>query len=506
MKSHGIEAFLACIAVAALCGRASATEVVLQPSNSGSADAFVYQFLPTYNFSAGPFGDLLSAGNTMDGTNNGHNTDALIQFNLSSSATGLAQGTPIASATLQLYAISTATEGFGADPSAANPITLSVKTLSGTWNAATVTYGSVPSVTSNTYPSANQAGINQWVNFNVTSEVQQWLNGAISNDGLLITQASAVDVNGQPAIGVYYSTVGAQANSTAALGPMLVITIASTAGQSVWSAGVSGSWSDSSKWSGGVPNAPGAAVAFNGPTGNQVTVVLNSPETIGTLQFNNSASGSVGYTLSGVGSNVLMLNNAGSTATINVAGGSHNIDAPVILTDGLQASISSGTLAFGTASTISGTGTLSVSGTGGTLILGGTDTYGGGTSVSAGTLVLDGALSLPSGSSLLIGSGSSANLGSIFSGAAAGDPAAVDPAANNASVAAPATAPVPEPGTLAMFAVASFAVLAIWARRAQHSCKVLYFLARRQEPAFSSHGLCLAIRLPQCRAVHIERG
>jgi hypothetical protein len=228
MKScvlHGFPLGTFGILAVALSEAAIADQITVQPSNP-AADTFVYQGLPTFNFSGAPFADILSAGNTADGTNGGHNTDTLVQFDLSSSATGLVPGAQITSATLMLYAVSAVETGFGSDPTPASPITLNVQTLSGSWNAGTVTYGTLPFVTSDVYPSMTQSGVNQWISFDVTSEVDNWLSGAITNNGLLISQASAVDVDGEPAIGVYDSTQGAEDYSTPAYAPELVITVA----------------------------------------------------------------------------------------------------------------------------------------------------------------------------------------------------------------------------------------------------------------------------------------
>ena len=147
---------------------------------------------------------------------------------------------------------------------------------------------------------------------------------------------------------------------------------------------------------------------FNVPTTAAVTVTLNTPVTLGTLQFGNSGSASVGYTLIGSGSNTLTLNNSGSGATITVTAGTHAIDTPVILADNLTVTTGStnpSTLSFGTASSITDNGagySLTMSGTGGTLILSGSNSYTGGTVVEAGTLHVTSNTALPDGSSLTI--------------------------------------------------------------------------------------------------------
>ena len=119
-----------------------------------------------------------------------------------------------------------------------------------------------------------------------------------------------------------------------------------------WTSAANGNWSNSSNWTGSVPNGVGAGAALNVATTAAVTVTLDMPVTLGSLQFGNSGSASVGYTLSGIGTNTLTLSNSGSGATITVTNGTHAIDAPVILADDLI--VTSGgtnpwTLSFGTA-------------------------------------------------------------------------------------------------------------------------------------------------------------
>ena len=127
---------------------------------------------------------------------------------------------------------------------------------------------------------------------------------------------------------------------------------------------------------------------LDAPTSSPLTVTLDRPLTVGTLELGNFGAAATGYTLSGSGSNTLTLDNSGSAAMIVVDNGSHVIDAAVVLADNLVVS-GSGTLTFGSASNIAGNGkSLTMSGAGGTLILSGSDSYSGGTSVTAGTLIL----------------------------------------------------------------------------------------------------------------------
>jgi autotransporter-associated beta strand protein len=202
---------------------------------------------------------------------------------------------------------------------------------------------------------------------------------------------------------------------------------------------------------------------FNVPTTAAVTVTLDTPLTLGTLQFGNSGSANVGYTVSG--SNTLTFNNSGNGATITVTDGSHAINAPVILADNLtvvRGGTNPWTLSFGTASSITDNGagySLTMSGSGGTLILSGSDSYTGCTVVEAGTLEVTTAAALPSGTSLTVGAGGTF----VF-----------DPTMTAAAVvgAASSAAAVPEPSTTTLLAAAALGLAGcVWKRYRQKTMR-----------------------------------
>jgi autotransporter-associated beta strand protein len=212
----------------------------------------------------------------------------------------------------------------------------------------------------------------------------------------------------------------------------------------LWTSPVNGYWSDANNWTGGPPDAAGARATLNAATPATLTVKLDNPQTLGMLQFGNSASATVGYMLDGSGTNTLTLDNSGSGATIMVTDGTHAIDALVVLAGNLVVTSSGAspwTFAFGPSSSITqnflGDYSLTMSGRGGTLILSGSDSYHGGTFVTAGVLDVTNPAALPDGSSLTIG----ANASSVFGGAVVAGNATGTPTV------------VPEPSTLALLGV-----------------------------------------------------
>ncbi|MGA2257199.1 MAG: autotransporter-associated beta strand repeat-containing protein, partial [Thermoguttaceae bacterium] len=270
---------------------------------------------------------------------------------------------------------------------------------------------------------------------------QHYVTGLVPGDtyDLRIYQASSA-VGGATTYGLAYSVVPPP--------PTLAF----------WASAIGGSWSISANWTGGVPNADGAAAMINVPTNSPLTVTLDAPQTIGTLVLGSGNPG-VGYTLSGSGGNTLTFSNTSNNAPaqISVIDGTHLIGAPVVLASNLVVTSTSSnpwTLSFGTASSITDNGnnlSLTMSASNGTLILSGADNYTGGTIVTAGTLIVASNAALPDGSSLTVGAGGTF----VF------DPS---PATSSLAV-SPAAVAVPEPSTLALLSAGAIGLMAYGRRR-----------------------------------------
>jgi hypothetical protein len=243
-----------------------------------------------------------------------------------------------------------------------------------------------------------------------------------------------------------------------------------SAGAPVWQAAAGGSWTNGANWTTGTPpNAIGAAATFGTGTGDAQSITLDSPQTLGSLTFTNTASTSTGYSLDAGTAGTLTLDNSGA-ASIVVTRGSHAITTPVYLVGGnLTVSASNGgMLAVSGNISQDATRNFTLQGDGtGELILSGSNSLcaGGGTAtVSAGTLALDNSTALADGTNLTLGDGT------FFASAIqpAGHPS--DGSAAGSSINVPlgsSLAPVPEPGTLAIAAaVAGIAVARRrWVRR-----------------------------------------
>ena len=223
----------------------------------------------------------------------------------------------------------------------------------------------------------------------------------------------------------------------------------------VWAA-AGGNWSNSNNWAARfVPNGVGQIAAINSPTTAPRTIVVDAPQTLGELDLGNSASSSSGYTLSGTGANTtLTFNNYGLGAAIVVSDGRHAVNAPIVLADNLTVTSDTNnpwTLTFGTAGDIVAAGdrSLTLDAAQGKLVLSGTDAYSGGTYVASGTLVVTNVAAIAAGTNLFVGSTAALTAATI--------------------VPAHATLPVPEPGTLSLFAAAAIAAK-LCIRRLRRSC------------------------------------
>jgi hypothetical protein len=92
-----------------------------------------------------------------------------------------------------------------------------------------------------------------------------------------------------------------------------------------WANNNSGSWSIGTNWTGGVPNGIDTTANFLGAITAPQTVSLDGAQTVGTINFNNTHS----YTLGG--GSVLTLDGGLGHGEVNVISGSHSISAPVVL-------------------------------------------------------------------------------------------------------------------------------------------------------------------------------
>lgn len=214
----------------------------------------------------------------------------------------------------------------------------------------------------------------------------------------------------------------------------------------VWQAPAGGSWKTVANWTSLTsPNAAGLEAVLANSATNASTITLDGSQTVGSLTFNN---GTASYTLSAGSGGILTLDNSGGTGSqILVLAGTHSITAPVEIADGnltVTEESNSRLSISGNISDDNGRESLTLDGVGsGVLILSGTNSYGGGTIVEAGSLVVTNPAALPVDGSLTVGSSAATYFGPIVpSPDSAGPPA-----------------PVPEPNTFVLIAIAAMGLL-----------------------------------------------
>lgn len=117
-----------------------------------------------------------------------------------------------------------------------------------------------------------------------------------------------------------------------------------------WGVDAGGNWTDARNWEGGVPNASAAVANLGSVISAARTISVNSPITVGAINFYNDES----YTVAGT--SALTLANGTATANITLAKGNHTITAP-LNNGGTADIIGPGLLTVGA---ISNTGSLTV--------------------------------------------------------------------------------------------------------------------------------------------------
>lgn len=180
----------------------SASPVIVQPDEPDSADVFIYEFLPLSNFNGGGFGEFLAVSET----STGHDTQSLINFDL----TGIPfAASEVDSATLNLHVIDgyAAFGGVFGNPSASAPVETEVRALGGAWDEGAVTWSTAPAPVGNVVATRTIDGIDQWVSFDVTELVRDWLADEVPSNGFLLSQvAEVVDPGTGLKVGAIYDS------------------------------------------------------------------------------------------------------------------------------------------------------------------------------------------------------------------------------------------------------------------------------------------------------------
>lgn len=193
-------------------GSGSAAPIRIQPDESVSQDTFVYEYFQSS--SAADIYESISPGNgealssmilatTRSAT--GHTMHTLLRFDL----TGVSLD-PGEKAFLGLYVRPSA---FGsAAPSPSYPASLSVYAANNPWTES-VTWQTQPLPLGDKVDSIQVTGTNQFIEFDVTTQLQAWLSGTTNNGFIVQQDAVVVDPNGRGTgvpgeVGVFFRGAG----------------------------------------------------------------------------------------------------------------------------------------------------------------------------------------------------------------------------------------------------------------------------------------------------------
>ncbi len=194
-------------------------------------------------------------------------------------------------------------------------------------------------------------------------------------------------VNASFSAGRFTTTVGTDADLGHIFLNYIAGAVAPIAGVWIGTSGGIESWATAGNWQGGnIPTARGDTAAFGDSIGsNTLWLLLAADRTLSGLTLSNTLGGS--YTIAPMGSEKLKLDNGDNVVPVAVEAGSHTIFAPLSLASNVRVDISQAGATLTVSGPISGAGkSLTKSGPG-TLVLEAANTFTGTTEVQDGTLV-----------------------------------------------------------------------------------------------------------------------
>jgi hypothetical protein len=161
-------------------------------------------------------------------------------------------------------------------------------------------------------------------------------NATINIQGVDLV-ATLIDPNHQGASSLYQLS-GLLADGTSISGGSMVIQNGAAAGFTLqivphWVHDGDGNWSNPANWVQGIPDAPGAVARFLDKITADRSIAVDGNFTVGQIVFNDTDR----YTLTAAAGGSITLQ--GPAPGINVVGGTHHINAPLILTANTQIAV-----------------------------------------------------------------------------------------------------------------------------------------------------------------------
>jgi hypothetical protein len=198
---HASKLFAAVALSTACVSVAFATPVVIQPNEAASKDTFVYSAIP----SGLPFGGATYLGASLE-TSGVHTVNSMVQFDLTGVTLGAGETAKFSIASRSKAG--TPFSGVASDPSAASPVTVDVYAVTSTWDEATTTWSTQPTVAASPFASFVVSGIGNTYSVDVTSLLASWLATPASNFGIEVRQHAIVTVAGAPDAAVVFDSAG----------------------------------------------------------------------------------------------------------------------------------------------------------------------------------------------------------------------------------------------------------------------------------------------------------
>jgi hypothetical protein len=181
-------------------------------------------------------------------------------------------------------------------------------------------YDNLDPIPQSIFPASNGTPANQWVTFDI-SQIESNMTWRLNGRAIAMSDGSLGFSSGNVFLGYQDLDNTINPNTFGIFDNVQVLRVTR------WTLNNNGTWTTSSNWSAGIPNAVDAIAWFGNAITAPHTVTAPTPQTVGALGFDADFS----YTVAGAGT--ITLDVSVGNASVDVNFGNHTIAAPLLLAD-----------------------------------------------------------------------------------------------------------------------------------------------------------------------------